>query len=86
MGPLSSLDAEFLDGMIAAHETLRNAATEYIRKSDETSSPMVVETARGLLEQLNYADQMYREMRGHADGDELRRDDVMQAVEVSSSY
>lgn len=86
MLPLSSLDAEFLDGMIAAHDTLRNAATEYIRQSDETSNPMVVESARGLLEQLNYADQMYKEMRGYADGDDLRVAEHEANVEVTAGY
>jgi hypothetical protein len=86
MMQLSSLDAEFLDGMIASHDTIRQATTEYIRQSDETSNPMVVEAARGLLEQLNYADQMYKEMRGHADGDALRQQENEAAVEVTAAY
>lgn len=86
MMQLSTLDAEFLDGMIAAHDTLRTATTEYIRQSDETSNPMVVDSARMLLEQLNSADQMYREMRGHADGDELRTAEHEANVEVTAAY
>lgn len=86
MMQLSSLDAEYLDGMIAAHDTLRAAATEYIRQSDETSNPMVVDSARIMLEQLDYADSTYKEMRGHADGDELRNAEHESNVEVTAAY
>jgi len=86
MMQLSSLDAEFLDGMIAAHQTLREASEKYISASDASSNPMVVDMARGTLEQINYADQMFREARGHADGDSLRQQENEAAVEVTAAY
>ena len=83
---LSSLDAEFLDGMLALHEQARNLATNYVNASDVASSPRVVDMARGTLEQLGYADQLFREVRGFADGDELRRTEHVESVEVVSAY
>lgn len=83
---LSSLDADFLDGMIALQGQLADLCTKYIGQSDHTSSPMVVDMARGALESAGYTNQMLREARGYADGDQLRRQEAETEVEVEASY
>jgi len=83
---LSSLDADFLDGMIAIQTQMAELCQKYISGSDHTSSSMVVDMARGALEQAAYTNQMLRDARGFADGDELRRQEAEAEVEVEASY
>lgn len=83
---LSSLDADFLDGMIALHGQLSELCQKYVKQSDHTSSSMVVDMARSALEQFAYTDRTLREVRGYADGDDLRRQEVEAEVEVEDAY
>lgn len=85
-GGLSSLDADFLDGMLALHQQVSQLCEKYISDSDASSSPMVVDTARGLLEQVGYGSQTLRDMRGFADGDDLRQAEHVENVEVTAAY
>lgn len=85
-GGLSSLDADFLDGMLALAQQLQAQCEKYISDSDATSSPSVVDVARGTLEQTGYMANMLREMRGFADGDELRQQEHVDNVQVSAAY
>jgi len=82
MGKLSSADADFLDAMIAHTDKVRELATEFVRSSDETSNQGVVDMARSVLESTEYQSEHLREVRGHADGDQLRHQDV----EVEAAY
>ncbi|QJD53999.1 hypothetical protein SEA_GALACTICA_52 [Streptomyces phage Galactica] len=85
-GGLSSLDADFLDGMLAISQQYAALCEKYISDSDATSSPMVVDMARNALEQNAYVTQSLREMRGHADGDQLRQQEHVESVEVVEAY
>ncbi len=85
-GGLSSLDADFLDGMLALGQQISALCEKYISDSDATSSPMVVDMARGTMEQTAYMTQALRDMRGHADGDQLRQQEHVDNVEVVAAY
>lgn len=85
-GGLSSLDADFLDGLLAMSDQFAKLAEKYISDSDATSSPMVVDVARGTLEQMGYMTQTLKDMRGHADGDQLRQQEHVDGVEVQAAY
>lgn len=85
-GGLAALDAEYLDGMLALHQQVSALCQKYISDSDATNSPQVVDMARGTLESMHYADQMFREARGFADGDDLRVADHVEGVEVVDAY
>ncbi len=85
-GGLSSLDADFLDGMLALGQQISTLCEKYISDSDATSSPMVVDMARGTMEQTAYMTQALRDMRGHADGDQLRQQEHVDNVEVMATY
>lgn len=85
-GGLSSLDADFLDGMLALAGQIDQLCTKYISDSDATSSSSVVDIARGTLEQTGYMTEMLRSTRGHADGDTLRQQEHVEGVEVTAAY
>ncbi|AZS06693.1 hypothetical protein HOU95_gp114 [Streptomyces phage Hiyaa] len=85
-GGLSSLDADFLDGMLALSQQVSALCTTYIKDSDASSSMGVVDMARGTLEQTNYMTEALKSMRGHADGDELRNAEHVENVEVVAAY
>ncbi|QNJ57657.1 hypothetical protein SEA_KEANU_52 [Streptomyces phage Keanu] len=85
-GGLSSLDADFLDGMLALSQQVHTLCTTYISDSDASSSMGVVDMARGTLEQTNYMVEALKSMRGHADGDQLRQAEHVEGVEVTAAY
>lgn len=85
-GGLSSLDADFLDGMLALGGQIDQLCQQYISDSDATSSQMVVDMARATLEQTGYMTEALRNMRGHADGDTLRQQEHVENVEVQAAY
>lgn len=85
-GGLTSLDADFLDGMLALGQQAAQLCEKYISDSDVNSSARVVEMARGIMESAGYQTQMLQEMRGYADGDELRQADHLAGVEVAAHY
>lgn len=85
-GGLSSLDADFLDGMLALGQQIQQQCEKYISDSDASSSPSVVDMARGTLEQTAYMTQALQQMRGYADGDQLRQQEHLDGVEVTATY
>lgn len=85
-GGLSSLDADFLDGMLALSQQIGSLCEKYISDSDVTSSPQVVDIARMTGEQTGYMIDMLKATRGHADGDELRQQEHVEGVEVTAAY
>lgn len=85
-GGLTSLDATFLDGMLSLHDDMGALAEKYISDSDASSSTSVVDVARMMADHARNSLNMLKEMRGHADGDELRKTEHVENVEVSSSY
>lgn len=86
MSGLGSTDADFLDGVLALNQQYAKLCQDYIASSDHTANPRVVDMARGALDQLSYTDQAFREMRGYADGDDLRRQEAVGEVEVELAY
>lgn len=85
-GGLSSLDADFLDGMLALAQQINAQCAQYLSDSDASSSMGVVDMARGTLEQTAYMTQMLQDMRGFADGDALRQQEHVDGVEVVATY
>lgn len=83
---LSSTDAEFLDGMLALQQQTADLCQKYLADSDHTSNTQVVDMARNCLDQLSYANEAFRQARGYADGDDLRRQEIESEVEVEGSY
>lgn len=85
-GGLASLDADFLDGLLASAQQLTSLCEKYLSDSDATSSPQVVDMARGTLEQTGYMTSVLQDMRGYADGDQLRQAEHVDGVEVTAAY
>ncbi len=85
-GGLSSLDAEFLDGMLALNQQVTSLCEKYISDSDASSAPQVVDIARGMMESGGYQVEMLRQVRGFADGDTLRQQEHEEGVEVEEAY
>lgn len=85
-GGLATADAEFLDGMLALGQQVGALCEKYISDSTASSSPQVVDMARGMLESVGYQTQMVQEVRGYADGDTLRNAEHVDGVEVTATY
>lgn len=83
---LTPLDAEFLDGMISVSDQVTNAAEQYLAMADATSDPQTMDMARSVLEMSQSQCNMFKQARGHVDGDSLRRSDAENNVEVAASY
>ena len=83
---LTPLDAEFLDGMISVSDMVVGAAEQYLAMTDATSDPQTMDLARQTMDLAQSQCNMLKQVRGHVDGDVLRRGDAEKKVEVAASY